>query len=370
MCFLCLERLNSFCKELSPRGSAESSPPNDDDKESVFVCGEKESDSDVELVDVCRPVRSVGRAKKPAAKVSVSDASGLVQEPGRSSAARKQTGKRAFNADSLFKKPPKKKRDEELYSLYTITHLPGGGVSVTCNHCPGFNKTLQRTNATKLREHSTNKCPGIDAGTKRRLIQGSQRYRRNQELYVLSADPNESMSDMRKRAEQSRMSPSSSSAAVIDLSGGDSPSSMSSLSSDQSTKYAGTTTSVLVRNGNMRQPDIQEKFGKAMDVATATLIILAEVKAMLARGEPLHWLMDHYVQGAVIVRNPGLGHFLPKHEDTICNNNNYVIPIDQKAFTEMKDFLNRLPGWINVAMDGATINGKQKVRLICSILTD
>ena len=227
MCFLCLERLNSFCKELSPRGSAESSPPNDDDEESVFVCGEKESDSDVELVDVCRPVRSVGRAKKPAAK-----ASGLVQES-RSSAARKQTGKRAFNADSLFKKPPKKKRDEELYSLYTITHLPGGGVSVTCNHCPGFNKTLQRTNATKLREHSTNKCPGIDAGTKRRLIQGSQRHRRNQELYVLAADPNELMSDIRKRAlEQSRICPSSSLAAVIDLSGGDSPSSMSSLSSD------------------------------------------------------------------------------------------------------------------------------------------
>ena len=118
----------------------------------------------------------------------------------------------------------------------------------------------------------------------------------------------------------------------------------------------------------MLWPDIEEKFGKAMDEATATLIILSEGKAMLARGKPLHRLMDHYVQGAIIVRNPGLGHFLPKHEDTIYNN--YVIPIDQKAFTEMKDFLNRLPGWINVAMDGATINGKQKVRLICSILTD
>ena len=50
--------------------------------------------------------------------------------------------------------------------------------------------------------------------------------------------------------------------------------------------------------------------------------------------------------------------------------NNYIGSIDSYLFKEMKRFLMKLPDLINVAMDGATVNGKQKVsRLLFTIST-
>ena len=67
-----------------------------------------------------------------------------------------------------------------------------------------------------------------------------------------------------------------------------------------------------------------------MDNGTAQMILLAEVKAMLARGEPLVRLLDEYFKAYLVLRHPGLAHFLPWDEGTIYHN--YVIPINQKSF--------------------------------------
>ena len=40
---------------------------------------------------------------------------------------------------------------------------------------------------------------------------------------------------------------------------------------------------------------------------------------------------------------------------------NYVVSIDANVFKEMKMFIMKLPSLIKIAMDGATVDGKQNV---------
>ena len=98
-----------------------------------------------------------------------------------------------------------------------------------------------------------------------------------------------------------------------------------------------------------------------MTQAEADKIIKAEVKATLARGEPIDRLLDDHVRAALFHRHPGFvrGNFLPRCYHTIYDK--YVTDIDRESMLELGDYLKRLPGNINIAMDGATVNSKQKV---------
>ena len=86
---------------------------------------------------------------------------------------------------------------------------------------------------------------------------------------------------------------------------------------------------------------------------------MAEVKAMLARGETLDRLLDPYVIQSLCTRHSGLGKFIPRDEETIYRK--YAIPIDVEGVEILEEFLRKLPGQVNVGMDGATVNSKQKV---------
>ena len=104
---------------------------------------------------------------------------------------------------------------------------------------------------------------------------------------------------------------------------------------------------------------MEDSFGKALDRGTAQQIVTAELKALLAVGDPPSRLLEPYKISALILANPGIGKYLPKDKETLMSN--YVVPIDRAAVHEMTGFIHRLPGLINISMDGATINSKQKV---------
>mmetsp|Transcript_14219 Transcript_14219/g.30950 ORF Transcript_14219/g.30950 Transcript_14219/m.30950 type:complete len:269 (+) Transcript_14219:140-946(+) len=96
-----------------------------------------------------------------------------------------------------------------------------------------------------------------------------------------------------------------------------------------------------------------------MSRTEADKIITRKVRTMLARGEPLDHLLDDYVCAEMIGDFPAIGFFLPRDRETFYNN--YVLRIDMETTQELRDFMKKLPGKINVSMDGATVNGKQKI---------
>ena len=96
--------------------------------------------------------------------------------------------------------PPKKKKDSELYSHFTIVEYVPGSLAVSCNHCNSFNKVVTKFNATFARNHLTGPCVGIDQDTKSRLYQGSQKNRRGGKEYALMMGPTHSLHDMRESA--------------------------------------------------------------------------------------------------------------------------------------------------------------------------
>ncbi len=117
----------------------------------------------------------------------------------------------------------------------------------------------------------------------------------------------------------------------------------------------------------MAMQPLQEKKPNTIDVPTmsraeADKIITRKVRTMLARGEPLDHLLYDYVRVEMIGDFPAIGFFLPRDRETIYNN--YVLRIDMETTQELQDFMKKLPRQINVSMDGATVNGKQKVRII------
>ena len=96
--------------------------------------------------------------------------------------------------------------------------------------------------------------------------------------------------------------------------------------------------------------------------AAADKIIIAEMKAIIVRGEPIsRILVDDHVRAAILHRHPAIAIYLPHDAETVYNK--YVVPIDMEATKELQKKIVNLHGCINISMDGATINGKQKVRL-------
>ena len=87
---------------------------------------------------------------------------------------------------------------------------------------------------------------------------------------------------------------------------------------------------------------------------------------MLSRGEPLDRLLDDHVQVSFLSRHSAFVKYLPRDESTIFNK--YAVPINLVAMKELEGFMAKLPGLSNIAMDGATINGKSKVRVCFSSL--
>jgi hypothetical protein len=257
---------------------------------------------------------------------------------------------------------PKKKKDDEFYRHFTIVDLDGGNVSVTCNHCPKYSKPcISKFNASHGRTHLINVCPGIDMDTKRRLSNGSQAGRRVAEHFVLNVDPTATVADMRASA-LAAVPPSMPPPALPSIAETDA---MSAISFSPSIR-----TPFNANSSNRRVQamiDSNRMFGPAMTKADADKIIMAEVKAVVARGEPLSRLLDPHVKASLCARHPALihGNFLPGHESTIYNN--YVVPIDRAAYQELESFIAKLPGHINISMDGAQVNHKQKVINYCSL---
>jgi hypothetical protein len=269
-----------------------------------------------------------------------------LQEPDSSSFAPKQKA-------SAPTKAPKKKKDDELYSHFTIVDLPGNKVSVACNHCTKFNKpSIARFNPTHARHHIINVCKGVDREVKRIADNGKQSVRRMAREYALASGPTETMSEMcaaaiQKTSDRMNATPRPHSKEVVNLTDSPLPS----------------VTPVAKGRGTTIQPKLlsHPSFTNVMTKAEADKIITAEVKAILARGEPLSRLLDDHVRAGLYTRHPRLaeGTFLPHDTKTIYDN--YVVPIDKQAYEELRTLIQRRPGEINIGMDGATINGKQKV---------
>ena len=246
----------------------------------------------------------------------------------------------------------KKKKDEDVRSHFVIIPLEGGRfVSIACRRCPAYNKPcIQTFNATKARTHLVNDCSGISIDTKRRLLQGTQANKRNGTLLALSSG-SATLADMRtvalagEAARPMRGSPTS------------------SLSSASNTWSSLPVPDVQVLGTRRPQPrhqtTLEATYGPTMGKADAEKIILAEVKAIVARGEPLTRFLDDHVRAALLQRHPSIEKFLPRDIQTIYNN--YVVPIDIAASEELEKLINNLHGNVNISMDGASVNGKQKV---------
>ena len=228
-------------------------------------------------------------------------------------------------ATTLRKAVAKKPIDAVLRSHFVVTPLDGGGVSVTCRHCRFFNKPfLSKFNATKGRTHLVSECPGIDDKAKHEVRMGSQAMKKQALMLALSGDPMDTVQDMRNAAMQLG------------------------------------TRNPSVNDDRYSLPVSRDTTGPVITPSEAVKIIQAEVKAIVARGEPPSRMLDDRVKAALMVRHgPSLGEHLPNAVETIYDQ--YVVPIDIASLAELEGFIKKLPGLINISFDGATVNGKQKV---------
>ena len=205
---------------------------------------------------------------------------------------------------------------------------------------------------------------------KRQLMQGTQSHKRISNLYTLQRGPTDSVADMRSNALSASSTAASSTAnsptalvSAIDLTNSPTRSTISSVS--------GTSTSSAVSIwGSKRTHHAQgiraithdKNFGSSMTQKEADKIIIAEVKTSLSRGEPPARILDPFAKASLLVRYPAIWSFLPKDKEAIYNN--YVVSIDHASAGQLKQFIKKIPGRCNLAMDGATVNGKQKVSSI------
>ncbi len=246
----------------------------------------------------------------------------------------------------------KKNRDDYLYSQYQVTPLPdGSGATYVCRHCSDFNVQWKTPNATRLRSHST-QCSGLtDPIVKRRLEAGSQSNKRKGSQLALQSHPNESLTQMR-----ARLGPQPS-GALIDLSSSDSEE-ISDITPTSSSTPAAKKTKFPTKKTPSTQTYLPQTY-EVMKKEGADEIIMAEVTVVLARGEPLSRILDPHYQASLNLRHPALLKFLPTNTAAIYDK--YVVKIDKATTMDLLDFIKKVPGHVNVAMDGVTANGKQKV---------
>lgn len=258
-------------------------------------------------------------------------------------------------------RPPKKPRDHALYALYIIKDLPCGGVSVACRYCQLYNKkNLQKFNPSKARSHSINQCDGIDDAMRKRLQRGTQSAKRNGDLYaVMSASS--TVAEMREDALSRPLSFVGGSASPASTMTTASTSTRISVGSHKATSapFIDLTGDTQPRRKLQHTLTSRHMLGPSMTKAQADKIIMAHLKAAIVRGEPPERILDDYVRAAIIESNPAIRTFLPLHKETIYNN--YVVEIDREARAELATFIANLHGLINIGMDGATVNRKQKV---------
>ena len=229
---------------------------------------------------------------------------------------------------------------------------------------------MSRFNPTKTRRHLVNDCKGIGMDVKRQLMQGTQSHKHISNLYTLQQGPTVSVADMRSNALSASSTAASSTAnsptalvSTIDLTNSPTRSTISSVS--------GTSTSSAVsiwgskrthHSQGIRVITHDKNFGSSMTQKEADKIIIAEVKTSLSRGEPPARILDPFAKASLLVRYPAIWSFIPKDEEAIYNN--YVVSIDHASAGQLKQFIQKIPGRCNMAMDGATVNGKQKVSSI------
>lgn len=126
-----------------------------------------------------------------------------------------------------------------------------------------------------------------------------------------------------------------------------------------------TTLKPSKKTTSKKQPHINSRaggLGPGITKVEAEEILEAEVKAVLHHRECISRFSDPYVQAALVKRNPGIEKFIPTDESTLFEN--YAVPIDRDATGEMDKYIAKLPGDINISMDGATLLSKQKVSII------
>ena len=242
----------------------------------------------------------------------------------------------------------KKQRDATLYAQFDITRQPNGKLRINCKHCSEYNKELQTFNATRARRHSLRQCQGLTCPlTKRRIELGSQDNKKRGTHLALQSNPSESVAAMRTNH-----------GPVIDLlCDSEDVSDVTSSSLQSSRKKA--------KRAPSSQTTMEQTYGKSMNQKTADIVIMNEVRAIVARGEPLSRLLDPWVQASLNQRYPAILKFMPTNNETIYDK--YVVKIDKETTAELNSFMAKLPGHVNVAMDGVTVLGKQKVRLPCSV---
>ena len=220
----------------------------------------------------------------------------------------------ATNRNPVYR-VPRKSKDRALFSHFSITPLPGGCVSIACHHYEEYNKQKVKTfNPTKGRAHIVNQCKGIGVDVKRQLIQGTQAAKRRGEVFALSKSPTTTVADMRSNALAStkkRFNSRPIDSNYIDLSS-PSASSISSVSASSPGPEAFGSERKHQPEG---QPPIDAKrnFGPVVTQAEADKILIAEVKAIMHRGEPPGHLLDPYVKAGLVQRHPALWDYLPRH---------------------------------------------------------
>ena len=202
-----------------------------------------------------------------------------------------------------------------------------------CRHCPNYNKRyLTRFNATKGRAHLVTSCVGIDAQAKRQLSNESQAMIRQAKMLTLLGEPTDTLQDLRSRAlqlgERALTIPRENDISDVDP----------------------------VLRPDSCHPCIRRL---KLTSAEAVKIIHAEMRTILARGEPPSRLLDNHARAALMERHPDIVPYLPNSVETIYDK--YVVKIDMESREELEGFIKKLPGLLNISFDGATVNGKQKV---------
>eukprot|EP00957_Ditylum_brightwellii_P169369 12891171-Ditylum_brightwellii.AAC.1 len=106
------------------------------------------------------------------------------------------------------------------------------------------------------------------------------------------------------------------------------------------------------------QSTLQQAYRPLRTQADAAYVLNVEVCAMVAWGGPISCLLDPLVRVALILHYPIIRKFLPLTIGTIYDK--YVMEINKATTEELKTFVMKIPGLINISMDGVTVNRKQK----------
>lgn len=235
------------------------------------------------------------------------------------------------NVHGARKKASKKPRDENLRECFWIEKTANNMYSIRCRFCNGYKKLLMVFNPTKAREHCVTHCLGISRDLKNELMESSQSYKKQQRMMALIPGQN-AMSIGSETLDQIR---------------------------DNALDTAKALSSPTNKNYKQSGIDDESNFGKRMTEEEAYARITSEVEAVVARGEPLSRLTDQYVVAALLSHKPAIKKWLPEDEKTIYNN--FVVPIDVRTSTELTKYMACIPGDINIAFDGVTVNHKQKI---------